>query len=178
MQIDPSGDQHPQAQQYSRLSREQEFNMDTSDDHAVEQQLLGDVQTHSHQTAQSTSSNSAPADSIGHGSFSTPATSFDVSKDEIKMPLSEYELLCEAVKADPYNPLRWKGLIDHSERSRDISKIRATYDWLLDTFPNTVRSAVSIGETSLAALSSRDRIGLVRLPADLKASFVITRVAP
>jgi hypothetical protein len=168
MQTDSTGFQQQQVQdiQSTHLSREQEIKMDTSDDRAVERQLLGDLpSTHHHQEATSTSTNSisaVAADSINQ-SYSTAMTSLDMSKDEFKVPLppSEYDLLCEAVETVPYSSLGWNALIEHSERSKDMEKISRTYDRLLDTFPNTVRSDSLAGYTCLPANGQPTRFRVI-----------------
>ena len=145
MQTDSTGlqqrQQNNQESQAPHLSREQEFNMDTSDDHAVERQLLVDLaQPSSQQEKPSIATSSAAVASILSQNFPSMAASLDSPTKEDKLPPSEYELLCEATKTDPHRSAAWAALIEHSERSKDIAKIRNTYDKLLDIFPNTVRS--------------------------------------
>lgn len=134
MQSDSAGNQE-------QSTKDQELKMDTSDDHDVERQLLGDIQPSPQEAAAtiSSSSNTGPPESTISGSQSTTFTSPEHSTDQIKVPLSEYELLCEAVRSDIYSSATWSALIEYSEQSRDLSKIKQTYDWLLDTYPNTVR---------------------------------------
>ena len=53
-------------------------------------------------------------------------------------PASEYDVLTAQLKEKPHSPEGWRRLIDIAEQSGDIEKIRAAFDALLQTYPNTV----------------------------------------
>jgi hypothetical protein len=56
-----------------------------------------------------------------------------------KAILSEYEALQQAVKANLNSSVAWNQLVEYAVNSRDTTKVRETYDWLLQVYPNTVR---------------------------------------
>ncbi|KAG5641047.1 hypothetical protein DXG03_006292 [Asterophora parasitica] len=50
---------------------------------------------------------------------------------------TEYEALATELKEMPHNPESWRRLIDVAENSGDITKVRASFDALLQQYPNT-----------------------------------------
>lgn len=77
--------------------------------------------------------------------FSFKLTTPNYSTNQIRAPPSKDEgLLREAVRSDPYSFVAWNALIEYCEQTKDLSKIRQTYNWLLDTFPNTVRFQLAL----------------------------------
>lgn len=62
------------------------------------------------------------------------------SQPDIDMlpPPTEYEALLAQLKQRPHDPNGWKKLIDLAEESGDMDKVRASFDALLQQYPNTV----------------------------------------
>ena len=56
-------------------------------------------------------------------------------------PLSEWEQLRAQLREKPVDADGWQKLVDLAEESSDIEKIRETYEGMLETYPNTVRTA-------------------------------------
>ncbi|RDB20367.1 mRNA 3'-end-processing protein RNA14 [Hypsizygus marmoreus] len=56
--------------------------------------------------------------------------------DSLPTP-TEYEALTAQLKQNPHNPEGWRRLIDLAENSGEIEKIRASFDALLQQYPNT-----------------------------------------
>ncbi|KAG5340689.1 hypothetical protein C0989_000732 [Termitomyces sp. Mn162] len=52
-------------------------------------------------------------------------------------PLTEYEALSAQLKQQPHDPNAWKRLISLAEESGNLDKIRASFDALLQQYPNT-----------------------------------------
>ncbi|KAG6856078.1 hypothetical protein H0H87_007608, partial [Tephrocybe sp. NHM501043] len=52
-------------------------------------------------------------------------------------PPTEYEALTAELKKQPHNPDGWRRIIDLAESSGDIEKVRASFDALLQQYPNT-----------------------------------------
>jgi hypothetical protein len=124
----------PQVSQNQVGHEEDSTRMDTADDKAVENQLsVGEP------SLQAESSGSGPSNTSS--SVAMDVTANNLSQEPVKKePLSEYEILREAVKEDLHSSSKWNQLVDYAENSRDISKVKETYDWLLQVYPNTVRT--------------------------------------
>ncbi|KAF8075815.1 hypothetical protein FPV67DRAFT_1469355 [Lyophyllum atratum] len=56
--------------------------------------------------------------------------------DSVPTP-TEYDQLAAEVRERPHNPEAWRRLIDIAENSGEIEKIRASFDALLQQYPNT-----------------------------------------
>jgi len=128
----------PQVPQIQAGTEDDSHRMDTSDDRDVENQLImaGEPNFQAEATASSSTSNIVAA---LVGAVATPVKQ-EPPKPE---PLSEYDILRNAVKDDIYSSSKWNRLVTYAEDSKDISKVRETYDWLLQVYPNTVRSTPS-----------------------------------
>ncbi|KAG6910176.1 hypothetical protein DXG01_012625 [Tephrocybe rancida] len=57
-------------------------------------------------------------------------------QEELPTP-TEYEALTAELKQRPHNPGGWRRLVDMAENSGDIDKVRASFDALLQQYPNT-----------------------------------------
>ncbi|KAG6837133.1 hypothetical protein H0H93_014038 [Arthromyces matolae] len=57
--------------------------------------------------------------------------------EETMPPPSEYDSITAELQQRPNNPSGWKRLIDLAENSGDLDKIRASFDALLQQYPNT-----------------------------------------
>ena len=55
-------------------------------------------------------------------------------------PQSEWDLIRAQLRETPQNPEGWNKLTDLAEESGDLEKIKDSYEGLLQTYPNTVRS--------------------------------------
>lgn len=71
-------------------------------------------------------------------------------------PKTEFEQLLDSLKDDPHQPEKWQRVVDIAEESGDTDKIKAAYEGVLETYPNTVRilSASSCLFSSSAPQSS------------------------
>jgi hypothetical protein len=59
-------------------------------------------------------------------------------------PVSEYDQLRAAVTEKIDDSARWNRLVDYAEATHDPAKVKETYEWLLQVFPNTVcRSTIA-----------------------------------
>ena len=55
-------------------------------------------------------------------------------------PQSEWDQLRAQLREKPVDADRWQKLVDLAEDSADIEKIKETYEGMLETYPNTVRT--------------------------------------
>ena len=55
-------------------------------------------------------------------------------------PLSEWDQLRAQLREKPVDADGWLRLVELAEESGDIEKIKATYEGMLETYPNTVRT--------------------------------------
>lgn len=80
-------------------------------------------------------------------SFATPAKqngSGDLSglkQEPTPPPPSEWDTLRAQLRQKPYDADSWLKLVDIAEDSGDIEKLKATYEGLLEAYPNTVRNS-------------------------------------
>lgn len=84
-----------------------------------------------------------------------------VKQQPTPTPQSEWDQLRAQLREKPYDADAWLRLVDLAEDSQDIEKIKATYDALLEAYPNTVcRSLVCTSEPCLTSYSviSPDRV--------------------
>jgi cleavage stimulation factor subunit 3 len=58
------------------------------------------------------------------------------------VPQSEWDLIHTQLRETPRNPDGWNRLITLAEESGDLEKIEASYEGLLQTYPNTVSSSL------------------------------------
>jgi cleavage stimulation factor subunit 3 len=54
------------------------------------------------------------------------------------VPQSEWDVIRAQLQETPQNPEGWNKLIDLAEESSEIEKIQASYEGLLQAYPNTV----------------------------------------
>lgn len=68
-------------------------------------------------------------------------------KEEKKTPppqLSEWQLLLDRLRDAPHDPEGWNRLVDLAENGGTMEEIQATYDALLEVYPNTVRGLAHV----------------------------------
>ncbi|KAH0586846.1 mRNA 3'-end-processing protein RNA14 [Termitomyces sp. J132] len=82
-----------------------------------------------------------PADSSGDNTQGTEdflAVKNESQQDiEMSPPPTEYEALSAQLKQQPHDPNAWKRLISLAEESGNLDKVRASFDALLQQYPNT-----------------------------------------
>lgn len=68
------------------------------------------------------------------------STQSPIKQDPSPPPLSEWEQLREHVRKKPYDADEWLKLVDLAEDSGNVERIKETYEGLLESYPNTVRT--------------------------------------
>ena len=71
----------------------------------------------------------------------TPVPAIPGTKiEQTDVPRSEWDTIRAHLRESPFNPDDWLKLVELAEDSGDLEKIKETYEALLQTYPNTVRS--------------------------------------
>ena len=64
----------------------------------------------------------------------------EVKQEPTPPPQSEWDQLRAQLREKPVDADGWLRLVELAEESGDIEKIKATYEGMLETYPNTVRT--------------------------------------
>ncbi|KAJ3507883.1 hypothetical protein NLJ89_g6057 [Agrocybe chaxingu] len=72
-------------------------------------------------------------------------------------PPSEYEVLKAQLAENPHNPEAWRRLVNAAEASGEMDKITATYDALLEQYPNTAMAQIQYINHFLSDESTFDK---------------------
>lgn len=93
----------------------------------------------------------------------TPKQEFKEEKKTPPPQLSEWQLLLDRLRDSPHDPEGWNRLVDLAENSGTLEEIKATYDALLEVYPNTVRYSewlfpLSLSDWPVASLRHKHRL--------------------
>ncbi|KAF7984888.1 hypothetical protein HWV62_10883 [Athelia sp. TMB] len=73
----------------------------------------------------------------------TPKQEFKEEKKTPPPQLSEWQLLLDRLRDSPHDPEGWNRLVDLAENSGTLEEIKATYDALLEVYPNTAQAQIA-----------------------------------